>query len=169
MCPPRPAARGRDDESRGGHSDLSYSLPWFTSGSTDYAHPRTLAHAARANRLCSETVPAGGHPTASAAHSLRELGRHSVYALAGAQSEVLVRLLVARLDARSTSINQSEASCQKQREFNDLTFVFGHYSTDCKPQILRRQPASDGLINRSDQTTSTPSTTLGRTRLRTES
>src|SRR5262249_3732668 len=111
----------------------------------------------------------GGHPTASAAHSLRELGRHSAYALAGAQSVVLVRLLVARLDARSTSINQSEASCQKQREFNDLTFVFGHYSTDCKPQILRRQPASDGLINRSDQTTSTPSTTLGRTRLRTES
>jgi len=59
------------------------------------------------------TVPAPGATLhGSVTQSLRELGRHSVYALAGAQSVVRTRLLVARLDARSTSMNQSEASCQ---------------------------------------------------------
>ena len=41
---------------------------------------------------------------------MQGLGRHSVYTLSDAQPEVVVRLLVARLDARSTSIKQSEAS-----------------------------------------------------------
>jgi len=86
-------------------------------------------------RLCSETVPAEGQAPASAIYPLRELGRHSVCARAGAQSVETFRLLVARLDARSTSMNQSEASCQNKLELNDLpsvSSVWQDYSTSCK-------------------------------------
>jgi len=52
----------------------------------------------------------GYRQTASADYSMRELGRHSVCAPVGAQSVVINRRFVVRLDARSTSMNQSEAT-----------------------------------------------------------
>ncbi|PYT03197.1 MAG: hypothetical protein DMF60_19105 [Acidobacteria bacterium] len=84
----------------------------------------------------SETAPAGG-PTLNgfSVDALKEVGRHSVYALSGAQSEITTRLLVARLDARSTSKTQSEASFKNKLELNDLSSASScsqEYITGCK-------------------------------------
>ena len=69
------------------------------------------------------------------AHSVRGLGGHSVYALAGAQSEVIVRLLVARLDARSTSMKLKAKHLSNKLELNDLSsasIFWQQYSTTRK-------------------------------------
>ena len=65
---------------------------------------------------------------------MREFGRHSVYALAGAQSEVLVRLLMARLMCSTLmihkrSISPNLLSLNIKHQFGKC---WQHYSTERK-------------------------------------